>query len=281
MSRQSSDRRLLREEREGPCFFDRLLERNDGVEPWTFSEVLDVCERVTAGRVLGPAEEKRRVPKRPHSGTAWNTERYEQSAAPEGAMQQVYARILPLNTTTNISERPPTQSPEEGHVSERPPTPFPEECFPSERPPTPFPEEGYPSGRPPTLFPEESYPSERPPTPFPEECYPLSSPIPDSPVKSELGSQVLDEFDREANELLACYTSLLDGTTHAADVLGRADSPQQVWDAREETDGRIQALREAEAKERAAREREERMRALVMKRRQRGRENGNWRSSRH
>ena len=182
-------------------------------------------------------------------------------------MQQVYARILPLNTTTNISERPPTQSPEEDHASERPPTPFPEEAYPSDRPPT--------------LFPEESYPSERPPTPYPEECYALSSPVPGSPVKSELGSQVLEEFDREANDLLAGYTSLLDGNTYAVDVLGRADSPQQVWDAREETDPMIRALREAEAKERVAREREERMRAMVMKRRQRGKESGNRRLSRH
>lgn len=122
-------------------------------------------------------------------------------------------------------------------------------------------------------------------TPNLETRFPLATPWHDPSLRGvpfpcqdeeEEASSVLDEFDREASEVLEGYADLVesdaDTTASVFDDSNwvdtrRGGAVEEEWDQRAEADRRIWALREAETGESAAREREERIRARVIRRR--------------
>lgn len=125
--------------------------------------------------------------------------------------------------------------------------------------------------------------------------------VPNSLQDEGSGSHVMDEFDAAASDVMSDYTSItgvsssilhafrdfgedeaeveeeeeqedefvVDWAEVVVEVESEFEEEEGTWDPLEETDPRIIALREAEAKEAAARNREERIREAIRQREER------------
>lgn len=253
----------------GPSFSDRLVEWNGGVFPETYDDVVAGCWRAKGEFVRGLVPGIGYVAVvgsgRPHLERATVLQGCSGKSRP--GVRRASVRISQDNTDERSASA--GRDPDFGPESKNPLTAS------SLNPGTPR------ISHKPTSWP--SSPSiYGDPITSPNAARPPSS-LNDQDISNQLGdsdSPILGEFARDASDVLSGYAYL--ALDEESIVLGLDDigggetgeAVEEVWDPLGEIDHKIIALREAEAKQAAARHREERIREMVMKRRELSRETG-------